>query len=108
MSKITISAANFESEVLLAKEPVLLDFWAEWCGPCRMIAPFLAELAEEYAGRVKVGTINVDEEGALAEQHAIASIPCLLVYQNGSVVKRQIGAVPKHELEALFKDLLTA
>jgi thioredoxin 1 len=71
-----------------------------------MIAPFIAQLATEYAGRVKIGKINVDEETALAEKHEVASIPCLQVYHNGSVVNRQVGAVPKQAIEALFKDLL--
>jgi thioredoxin 1 len=101
-----ITKANFEAEVLNSPVPVVLDFWAAWCGPCRMLAPVLSELAEEYAGRVKIGKVNVDEEGALAEQHSVASIPCLVVYNKGEQLKRQVGAVPKSSVEALFKDLL--
>jgi thioredoxin 1 len=105
-NEITITTANFEHEVLQAEVPVLLDFWAPWCGPCRMIAPLLTQLAEAYTGRIKIGKVNADEETALVEKHQVASIPCLLVYHNGSVVKRQAGAVPKQAIEALFKDLL--
>jgi thioredoxin 1 len=101
-----ITKDNFEAEVLNSPVPVVLDFWATWCGPCRMLAPVLGELAEEYAGRVKIGKVNVDEEGALAEQHSVASIPCLVVYSKGEQLKRQVGAVPKSSVEALFKDLL--
>jgi thioredoxin 1 len=106
MSEVTITSANFESEVLGSPVPVLLDFWASWCNPCRMIAPFVAGIAEEYAGRVKVGKVNVDEEEELAGKHGIVSIPTLVVYRNGSIVRQQPGALPKHEIENLFKDLI--
>jgi thioredoxin 1 len=103
---ITINAANFESEVLQSPIPVLIDFWASWCGPCRMIAPFIDQLAEEYSGRIKVGKINVDEENDLAGRHGIVSIPTLVVYNNGAIAGQKIGAVPKYDIEALFKNLI--
>jgi thioredoxin 1 len=103
---ITINAANFESEVLQASVPVLIDFWASWCGPCRMIAPFIDQLAEEYSGRIKVGKVNVDEENDLAGRHGIVSIPTLVVYNNGAVAGQKTGAVPKHDIEAMFKNLI--
>jgi thioredoxin 1 len=105
-NKITITAGNFETEVLRSPLPVLLDFWAEWCGPCRMIAPFLEELAGEYAGRIKIGTVNVDEETSLAGQHGIVSIPTLVLYKDGVEVEKKPGAAPKHEIEAFFHDAL--
>lgn len=103
-NKITITESNFEAEVIQSPVPVLLDFWADWCGPCRMIAPFLEELAGEYAGRVKIGTVNVDEETALAGQHGIVSIPTLVLYKDGKQAEKKSGAAPKHEIEAIFKD----
>ena len=103
MSEIIINAENFESEVLESKLPVLIDFWAPWCGPCKMIAPFIKQLAEEYAGRIKVGKINIDEEGDLAAQHGIVSVPTLILYKDGSVVEQKVGAAPKHGIEALIK-----
>jgi thioredoxin 1 len=106
MSELTITKANFEAEVLNAGTPVLLDFWAEWCGPCRMLGPVVAEIAKEYEGRLKVGKINVDEDGELAQQHQISSIPSLVVYQGGKVVKRQVGLASKDAVEAMFKDVL--
>ncbi|MDR1240183.1 MAG: thioredoxin [Treponema sp.] len=107
MSKgINITQDNFESEVNQSPVPVLVDFWAEWCGPCKTIAPFIDQLAEEYAGRVKIGKVNVDEEGDLAEKHGIVSIPTLVLYKNGGVAGQKIGAVPKHDIEALIKTVV--
>ncbi|MDR2478961.1 MAG: thioredoxin [Treponema sp.] len=105
-SGITITGTNFETEVLQSPVPVLLDFWASWCGPCRMIAPFIDQLAGEYAGRIKVGKVNVDEEDALAGQHGIVSIPTLVVYKDGTIAAQKSGAVPRHDIEALFKNLI--
>ncbi|HEY9054001.1 MAG TPA: thioredoxin [Rectinemataceae bacterium] len=104
-AEITITSANFKSEVLDSSLPVLLDFWAEWCMPCRMIAPSVAQIAEAYKGKLKVGKVNVDEESDLASQYGIISIPTLLVFKGGQVAKQKVGALPKHEIENLVKDL---
>ena len=107
MSKeITITGGNFDSEVTKASVPVLLDFWAPWCGPCRMIAPFIEQIADEYDGRLKVGKINVDEEGELATKHNVASIPTLAIYQNGELKFIQSGALPKNQIESLIQQYL--
>jgi thioredoxin 1 len=103
---IAVNSGNFDDEVLKSPVPVLLDFWAEWCGPCRMIGPMLDEIAEEYSGRIKVCKINVDEESALAEQHQVVSIPTLAVYHNGKLARRQTGAIPKAQIQSLFSDLV--
>lgn len=103
MAEITITNANFESEVLKSDIPVIVDFWATWCGPCRMIAPILAEIAEENAGRIKVGKVNVDEQMELAVKFGIQSIPTLLVFQNGELVNKSVGVLPKAKIEALIK-----
>ena len=105
-SGITITGDNFEAEVLQSSVPVLIDFWASWCGPCKMINPLIEQLAGEYAGQIKIGKINVDEENALAEQHGIISVPTLVVYKDGALAAQKIGAAPKHDIEALFKDLI--
>ena len=103
---IAVTGANFEAEVLKAPVPVLLDFWAPWCGPCRMVGPFVEQLAEEYSGRLKVGKVNVDEEADLASRHGIVSIPTMVIYKNGEIANQAVGALPKQNIEALFKDLV--
>ena len=100
MSVITITKENFTAEVLESKDPVLLDFWATWCGPCRMVAPVVEEIAEENA-YIKVGKVNVDEEPELAAMFGIASIPTVVVFNDGKAVNGTVGAVPKGELMAL-------
>ena len=103
MAEITITRDNFESEVLQSDIPVLVDFWAPWCGPCRMIAPAIAQIAEEYEGRVKVGKINVDDEPQLATRFGIVSIPTVKVLRGGAVTGTLVGLRAKAELEALLK-----
>ncbi|MBQ7099685.1 MAG: thioredoxin [Oscillospiraceae bacterium] len=101
--EITITKENFETEVLKSDVPVLLDFWATWCGPCMMIAPTLEEIARENAGRLKVGKVNVDEQMELAMKFGVTSIPLLVVMEKGQIVKKAAGAMPKAKIEALFK-----
>ena len=103
MAELTITQQNFEQEVLLAKEPVLVDFWATWCGPCRMLAPVIEEIANEYAGKVKVGKVNVDDDRELALEYGVSSIPTVMVFQNGEVKQTSVGYRPKEEIEQLLK-----
>lgn len=102
MSEIILTNDNFEEEVLRSDKPVLVDFWATWCGPCRMLAPVIAQIAEEKEGQIKVGKVDVDEEPELAIRYGISSIPCLKVFKNGEVVKSSVGAIPKPMVEALL------
>lgn len=101
MSEITITKENFEAEVLRSDKPVLVDFWATWCGPCRMIAPVLSEIARERSD-VKIGKINVDEQPDLANEFRIASIPTLLLFRGGQVVNQMVGVRPKATIEAML------
>ncbi len=94
---------NFNTEVIQSEKPVLVDFWAPWCGPCRMFAPVLDQIAQEKEGQVKVGKVNIDEEPGLAQQFRVMSIPTLLLFENGKVVANSVGAVPKHQVEAMLK-----
>lgn len=93
---------NFTTEVLESDIPVLVDFWATWCGPCRMIAPIIEEIAEEFSGKVKVGKVNVDEEMELAMQYKVEVIPTLLYFKDGKVVKKSVGALDKNEIIKMF------
>lgn len=101
MSVLRITQNNFEREVLNSDKPVLLDFWASWCGPCRMLSPVVDEVAEENP-QIKVGKINVDEEGDLAASFGVMSIPTLVVIKNGQVVNQSVGVVPKQKILAML------
>ena len=102
MAEITITSENFHKEVLESELPVLVDFWAEWCGPCMMLAPTVAELAEEYEGKLKVGKINVDDEPSLAVQFGVSSIPTLMTFKNGEHIDTSVGYKTKEQLVKLL------
>lgn len=106
MSETTLTAENFETEVLQSGLPVLVDFWAPWCGPCRMLSPVLSALAEKLDGRLKVGKVNVDEQPDLAGSYGISSIPALLVFVNGQAVDRRVGAAGPAVLEAFVNSYI--
>jgi len=97
---VTLTQESFANEVLQSPTPVLVDFWAEWCGPCKMITPVLNELADEYAGRVKIGKVNIDDHQGLATAYGVRAIPTLLMFQKGQVVEQLVGARSKRDLKA--------
>ncbi len=101
-----ITQNNFEAEVVQSDKPVLLDFWASWCGPCRMLSPIIEEIEKEYSGKIKVGKINVDEEGALAAQFGIASIPTVVIIKDGKLADTSIGFMQKDALVKMLEKSL--
>ena len=102
MAELTITKNNFEQEVLKSKQPVLVDFWATWCGPCKMLSPIIDEIAEEYDHIVKVGKINVDEEGELAMRYGVMSIPTVILFENGEVKQTLVGFRSKADIVSMF------
>jgi thioredoxin 1 len=100
VNTVILTEQNFDREVLKSAQPILVDFWAEWCGPCKMIAPALDELADEFAGRARVGKVNIDEHQSLAAKYGVRAIPTLLIFKNGEVVEQMVGAKGKRELKA--------
>ena len=106
MKPVEVNDSNFDAEVIKSDTPVLVDFWAEWCGPCKMIAPTLEEIAKEYDGKLKIGKLDVDSNQGVSMKFGIRSIPTLLIFKNGQVVDQVIGAVPKKMLvEKISKHL---
>ena len=102
MAEIKLTNDNFQAEVLESDIPVLVDFWAVWCGPCKMVAPIVAEIAEEYEGKIKVGKVNIDEEMALAMKYQVTAIPTLFVFKNGQVDGKIVGYAQKDDIVKLF------
>ena len=106
MAEVILTDANFESEVLQSDLPVLVDFWAEWCVPCRMLSPLVEQVASEYVGKIKVAKSNVDESPDTASRFNIQSIPTLMVFDKGEMVSQNIGVVPKESIVDMFKELV--
>lgn len=102
MAELKLTKANFHSEVICSDKPVLVDFYADWCAPCKMLSPVISEIAQEYKDTVKVGKVNVDEEGELAALYNISSIPAVILFENGKVKNTSLGFVPKEKLEAML------
>ena len=103
--EVKLSNENFNKEVLNSEKPVLVDFWATWCGPCKMIAPIISEITEEFNNKVKVGKVNVDEEKELAIKYGISSIPTLVIFKDGKIAKTLIGFRPKEEIKEVLNNI---
>lgn len=103
MSEIVLTSENFDAEVLRSDKPVLVDFWATWCGPCRMLSPVIAEIAKEKEGTARVGKVNVDEQPELANAYGISAIPTVMAFKDGKIVGTVVGVQPKDRLEEMLK-----
>ena len=103
MAEIILTEATFENEVIKSDIPVLVDFWATWCGPCKMLAPIIEEIANEYEGKAKVAKVNVDEQSALAAKYGIMSIPTLILFKNGEIADKTVGLKTKEQIKELIK-----
>src|SRR5437868_1294045 len=106
MNEVKLDESNFDQEVMQSTTPVLIDFWAEWCGPCKIVGPIISEIAEEYQGKLKVGKVNVDEQNALAMRYNVMSIPTMKIFKGGQVVGEVVGAAPKANILAEVKKYL--
>jgi thioredoxin 1 len=107
MAELVLTSDNFETEVIAADIPVLVDFWAPWCGPCKMLAPMISQIATKYSDRIKVGKVDVDEYPVLAESFGISSIPTLVLFKDGQAVSQRTGGAPMAVLEAFINDALS-
>lgn len=106
MAEITLTNDNFKTEVLESDIPVLVDFWAPWCGPCKMLGPVISAIAEKYEGKIKVGKYNVDDSTEYAEKYYVESIPAVKIFKSGEVVNESMGFVPQPKIEALIEEIL--
>ena len=106
MAELDINEQNFEQEVVSSDVPVLLDFWAPWCGPCKMLMPVVEELAKEYDGKIKVGKVNTDENMSLSSKFQITSIPCLIIFKNGKAINKMVGFRPKNDIKKEIDNVL--
>ncbi len=106
MSEVTLTDQNFKTEVLDSKVPVLVDFWAEWCGPCRMVAPVVEKIAKEYAGKLKVGKVNVDDNSETPQKYGIQGIPTLILFKNGQVANQMVGFQSEDKLKSSIDSVL--
>jgi thioredoxin 1 len=104
--ELTLTNDNFTKEVLESDIPVMVDFWAAWCGPCRMVGPFIEQVANEFSGKAKVGKVNIDEQEDLAAQYGIMTIPTIMVFHKGEIVDKVVGAVPKSTLTQMLNKLV--
>ena len=106
MSEAVFTDANFKNEVLSSKTPVLVDFWAEWCGPCRMLAPIVEKIAQDYSGKIKVGKLNVDDNPEVPQQYGIQGIPTMILFKNGQLAKQMVGFQPEEKIKSAIDSIL--